>query len=83
MDDHELEQSYLEWKSGSDPGVTREFWQRGLSTVPQMSHEVQQTAESANYDDSCPFCGSGRLVERSCKVWCGDCHQLVRTCSDL
>lgn len=34
-------------------------------------------------DEACPYCGHQRLHGRDCKVWCDQCGNLIRTCSDL
>ncbi len=31
----------------------------------------------------CDFCGSSKLIEIRCKVICGNCGAVLRTCSDL
>ena len=49
----------------------------------RTSYEPPQIADSVDSCDSCPFCGSLQLIERLCKLWCANCRQLIRTCSDL
>lgn len=34
-------------------------------------------------DETCDHCGSPSLVWRKCKLICGDCRQINKSCADL
>lgn len=33
--------------------------------------------------EECPICGSASLIEVRCKVVCGNCRTIVKSCADL
>jgi len=33
--------------------------------------------------DTCDYCGSDRVIWRSCKLICLNCGQIVKSCADL
>ena len=33
--------------------------------------------------EPCDVCGSARTVWRKCKLFCLDCHSIVKSCADL
>jgi len=33
--------------------------------------------------EQCAYCGSARLEWRKCKLICGDCRQINKSCADL
>ena len=33
--------------------------------------------------EACDYCGSARLEWRKCKLICGDCRQINKSCADL
>ncbi len=40
-------------------------------------------ATSSPPDERCDYCGSTNLAWRKCKLICGDCQQINKSCADL
>ena len=59
--------------------------------TPFVRPGVLDRADSASEERSvdaapaecCDYCGSARLEWRKCKLICGDCRQINKSCADL
>jgi hypothetical protein len=57
------------------------FVQPGVLIAPAAVRQDQSRDESPA--ECCDYCGSARLEWRKCKLICGDCRQINKSCADL
>jgi hypothetical protein len=53
----------------------------GVLVAPAAANEPESTQSAPA--ESCDYCGSYRLEWRKCKLVCGDCRQINKSCADL
>jgi hypothetical protein len=56
------------------------FVQPGVLIAPTS---VSEERSCASPEECCDYCGSIRLEWRKCKLICGDCRQINKSCADL
>ncbi len=44
---------------------------------------ADRPADGPAVGETCDYCGSTRLSWRKCKLICGNCHQINKSCADL
>ncbi len=56
-----------------------------MPTLDSSPTDAAPTHGSASHelDGVCDVCGREELYELKCKVVCGNCRSIVRTCADL
>ena len=62
------------------PCHTMPFIKSGIviATAPEVRTDVKDAPV-----ECCDYCGSLRLEWRKCKLVCGDCRQINKSCADL
>jgi len=49
----------------------------------QNPNSIGPSAADQNGNDRCEVCDSDRLYWRNCKLVCGNCRSIVKSCADL
>jgi hypothetical protein len=49
-----------------------------IATTPEERTDLKEAPA-----ECCDYCGSPRLEWRKCKLVCGDCRQINKSCADL
>lgn len=51
--------------------------------TPEPHQKGPETPDRVTDADTCDVCGSDRLEWRLCKLICGNCRAIVKSCADL